>query len=678
MKPLSDSLSQGLNPAQREAVQTLRGPLLVLAGAGTGKTRVITVRIANIIRHGTPPSRILGVTFTNKAAKEMRERVGKILGKGAEETPLVTTFHSLGVDILRKEADKLGYKRGFTIYDRGDQEGAARSALRQARIASDQLGPGALLAQISNWKMQGILPKALRSDHADDATRLASIAYRHYDEILVKAGAFDFDDLLFRVEQLFREFPETLETHQRRFDYILVDEYQDTNASQYRMVKFLAGGHGNLCVVGDDDQSIYGWRGAEVKNILGFDRDFPSARVIRLEENYRCCPNILKLANQLIRKNLERHPKVLRPSRVASDQPRFEKYEDEEKEAEMVVRDILSTHSRERRPFSDFAVLFRTNEQARPFETQFRAQNVPYVLVGAFSFFDRREIRDIVAYIKVLANPLDEMSLLRIINTPARGVGPSVVEKLLARAVSAGKSLWEVIPSAIESNTLSSKAATGLRQLVATLDESRRDAQPGRLANAIRDLIERVDYGSELAKQHPAVEDQRSRRESINELLNMLTRHDQGSGDRTLGGFLERITLESQETSAEKDRKRDAVMLITLHGAKGLEFPQVYMVGMEEGLLPHERSLDSTSGIDEERRLAYVGVTRAKDRLTLTRAETRRRFGQRRATQPSRFLPEMFGLPESGPASTGRGGSQGARGRKPSHRPRSAGPRGSR
>ncbi|MGL4462202.1 MAG: ATP-dependent helicase, partial [Planctomycetia bacterium] len=393
-------MADGLNAAQSDAVATLRGPLLVLAGAGTGKTRVITVRIANLVRHGVVPGRILALTFTNKAAREMRDRTLKLLGKRLENPPWIGTFHSLCVQVLRREIHLLGYSRQFTICDRGDQESLVRKALREAKIDASAIKPSIVLGIISRWKSHGLRPEQAAGEVHGETERLSSLAYAKYQVYLKSAGVLDFDDLLLCTEELFRVHPEALAREQKLWDHLLVDEYQDTSANQFRILKALAAPHRNLCVVGDDDQSIYGWRGAEVKNILQFDREFPGAKVVRLEENYRSCPNILRLANQLIQCNRERHPKELRASRAVYDEPRFARYVDEVAEAEAVVSDLSATAYKEKMPYSAFAILFRTNEQPRLFEKELRAKQIPYLLVGGFSFFDRREVRDVLAYLR--------------------------------------------------------------------------------------------------------------------------------------------------------------------------------------------------------------------------------------------------------------------------------------
>ena len=433
-----------LNPAQSAAVHTLAGPLLVLAGAGTGKTRVVTHRIAELIGSGTRPERILAVTFTNKAADEMQQRAAALLGKKPKQRPEISTFHSLCVRILRRQIRPLGYPANFAIYDRGDQESVARTALREIKVADGMLRPGDLLQLIGRWKSASVSPEQAATLAASDKEHLASAAYRRYQKALKAAGALDFDDLLLCTEQLFARFSQARQSEADRFDHLLIDEYQDTNASQYRIVKALAAGHRNLCVVGDDDQSIYGWRGAEVAHILRFKHDWPDAKVVRLEVNYRSTHEIVAWANRLIAFNKLRHAKTLRAT-FRGDSPRVVQFEDEIKEAKAVVGEIAARIAEKKRRPRDFAILCRTNEQPRLFEMELRQAKIPYVLMGGMSFYDRKEVRDILAYLKVLAYPADEPSLLRIINVPPRGIGPTTVKRLMDEAVERGKPLSEIV-----------------------------------------------------------------------------------------------------------------------------------------------------------------------------------------------------------------------------------------
>ncbi|MCL4151137.1 UNVERIFIED_CONTAM: hypothetical protein GTU68_063884, partial [Idotea baltica] len=435
-----------LNPSQREAVQTLNGPLLVLAGAGTGKTRVITYRMAQLLKSGVNPERILSVTFTNKAAKEMLERTMELLGKKVKERPWISTFHSLCVNVLREDIEVLGYPKRFTIMDRGDQEAMARKVLRDIRVTEGSLRPADLLGLISRWKSTGLSPDRATDIAVDDRELVGGLAYRRYQKELKATGSVDFDDLLLLTERLFNNHPEILARHQQRFSHVQIDEYQDTNGIQFRIIEALVREHQNLCVVGDDDQSIYGWRGAEVKHILGFGQSFPGAKTIRLEENYRCTDRILDHANRLVKHNRDRHDKVLRANKVALEDVRFIEYPDESLEAEKVIGEIKFLHDNKELAYKQFAILFRTNEQPRIFEQELRRKQIPYVLMGSQSFYDRKEIKDLLCYMKAVARESDDQALLRIINTPARGISTTTTGRIMDRAVKSGRRFWEVIP----------------------------------------------------------------------------------------------------------------------------------------------------------------------------------------------------------------------------------------
>jgi DNA helicase-2/ATP-dependent DNA helicase PcrA len=639
-----------LNPAQRDAVTTLSGPLLVLAGAGTGKTRVITHRIVELIRSGIAPDRILSVTFTNKASKEMLERTQELLGKRLPQRPMISTFHSYCVRVLRQEIELIGYPARFTIYDRGDQESTARKALRDVRVQDATLKPGDLLNIISRWKMQGVRPENAADYTENDLEFIAAVAYRKYQASLRACGAVDFDDLLLLTNQLFLDHPDALERQQARFDHVQIDEYQDTNGLQFNLIEALVRPHTNLCVVGDDDQSIYGWRGADVSHILGFHRHFPGAKVVRLEENYRCTDQIIEVANRLVKHNCGRHDKALRATRISDVPVRFREYDDELTEAENVVREISFLVEKKGVALQDVCILFRTNEQPRVFESELRRQEVRYVIMGSQSFFDKKEIRDTLAYLKVLENPQDETSLLRIINTPARGISDATVQKLVQRAVRQGCSIWQTIPAAVDEKLITAKAAQsldGFSSLLARYRTRLRQA-PHELPKICEDLLTEIDYQSEIRKQYKNEVMQATREEMLEQMIASLGDYVRRAKTPSLSGYLDETTLNGREESSDKEQKFDenAVRLMTVHSAKGLEFPHVYIVGMEEGLLPHKRSVDAEAeggAIDEERRLAYVAVTRARDHLTLTRASTRTRWGRKRLSIPSRFLEEMFG-----------------------------------
>jgi DNA helicase-2/ATP-dependent DNA helicase PcrA len=676
-----------LNPPQLDAVRTLRGPLLVLAGAGTGKTRVVTYRIAELIRRGTRPDRILAVTFTKKAAGEMQERASDLLRsrngvprgrvsprrefesrRDSTTRPEISTFHSLCVRILRRHIERLGYPQRFVVCDRNEQESQARTALRELRAPLAGLAPGDLIAIISRWKAASLGPDQAAGAAHSEREQLAAAAYRRYQENLKRIGAVDFDDLLLLTVELLGRFPAVRRAESQRFDHILVDEYQDTNHSQYQIVKLLAAGHRNLCVVGDDDQSIYGWRGAEVAHILRFQEDWPEAKIVRLEENYRSTAAILSYANTLIAFNRQRHEKSLHAARNGGARPVVLQCQDEAQEAERVVGDIRQlVASRSAQP-RDIAILCRTNEQPRSFETELRRASLPYVLIGGMSFFDRKEVRDVLAYLKVIDNPHDEPALMRIINQPPRGIGNAAQRRLFEEATSGGQFLWEALAGAAAIPGIDARTAAAVAQFRRLIEELREAAASTRIAQLVAAVLEKTDYRASLATLNAEPAEREARLASLEEIINAAAAYDKrGPATRlapgespeakyaaaTLSGFLDDMLLSERDDGAEKESQlaRNAVALMTLHSAKGLEFPRVYIVGMEEGILPHKRSLamESDSAIDEERRLCYVGVTRSRDHLTLSLALTRRKWGKPHKTVPSRFLYEMTGQAENFP-----------------------------
>ncbi len=649
-------MSHGLNSEQQEAVQTLSGPLLVLAGAGSGKTRVVTFRIANLIRHGTPPDRILAVTFTNKAAKEMRERIGKLLGakrrpkrgQPAAPAPVIGTFHSNCVQILRRHARKLGYPERFAIYDRSDQESTAREVLRQLRVHTGMLKPAEFLSHVSRWKNAGVRFDQASELARTDAEHVAASGYRRYQQAIKLCGAMDFDDLLLSTEQLFREFDDVRAAESGRFDHVLVDEYQDTNQSQYSIICSLVLPHRNLCVVGDDDQSIYGWRGAEVRHILNFQSDWPDAKVVRLEANYRSTTAILEVANRLIAFNKTRHDKVLRPARAGGQPPRILQFKNEVEEARGITDEIRKVLERRAHEPRDYAILFRTNEQPRVFETELRIAKIPYSLVGSQSFFDRKEVRDLLSYLRIVDNPLDEVSLLRIINVPQRGIGAKSVETMLSYAVSQGKTVWEIFTDKLFVQGLPEPAKRGIErlQLLAARCQSKLAQPQVSLAGVLRELVYDLDYMAALERMYPQAEEAQTRQASVEEVINAVAEYEADAGEPSLAGFLDNVALAGKEFGSPKDKEqqRNAVSLMTYHSAKGLEFPFVYMVGMEEGILPHRRSLaENYDDVEEERRLCYVGVTRAQEELTLSLSLQRMKWGRPQDTFASRFLYELTG-----------------------------------
>lgn len=647
-------MTHGLNPEQQDAVQTLRGPLLVLAGAGSGKTRVVTFRIANLIRHGIAPDRILAVTFTNKAAREMRERVTQMIGpkrrlrrgEAAPPAPVVGTFHSNCVQILRRHATRLGYPERFAIYDRSDQESTARDVLRQLRVHDGMMKPAEFLSHVSRWKNAGVRFDQAAELATSDAEHVAASGYRRYQQAIKLCGAMDFDDLLLCTDQLFREFEEIRKLEAGRYDHVLVDEYQDTNQSQYSIIRHLVGEHRNLCVVGDDDQSIYGWRGAEVQHILNFGKDWPDAKVVRLEANYRSTTAILEMANRLIAFNKTRHDKVLRPARAGGKPPRVLQFKNEVEEARGITDEIRRVLDRGVHEPRDFAILFRTNEQPRVFETELRKAKVPYSLVGSQSFFDRKEVRDLLSYLKVVDNPKDEVSLLRIINVPQRGIGAKSIQNLLAHAVSQGKPMWEILSDRTLVSGLPEPAKRGIERLLnlvrrCTLKLSEEKVE---LAGVLRDLVYDLDYMAALERIYPDAEEAQARQASVEEVINAVAEYEAEAKSPSLAGFLDDVALSGKEFGSpkEKEKQGNAVSLMTYHSAKGLEFPFVYMVGMEEGILPHRRSLaENYDDVEEERRLCYVGVTRAQDELSLSLPLQRMKWGRPKDTFASRFLYEL-------------------------------------
>ncbi|MGB6045393.1 MAG: 3'-5' exonuclease, partial [Pirellulales bacterium] len=597
-------------------------------------------------------------TFTNKAAKEMQERAGRLLGGSQKEKPELSTFHSLCVRVLRRHIKKLGYPDRFAIYDRGDQESLARAALREIRIPTAEMRPSDLLYLIGQWKTRSVRPPEAAQTAETDREHLAASAYARYQNSLKTAGAVDFDDLLLLTEELFEQFPRIRRGEADRFDHVLIDEYQDTNQSQYQIVRALAAGHRNLCVVGDDDQSIYSWRGANVQHILRFKIDWPDAQVVHLEKNYRSCPEILELANRLIQFNQHRHDKLLRAARRPGSKPRILQLQDEIEEARAVVKDIRQQIAAGILP-PHIAILFRTNEQPRALEAELRRANVPYVLIGSKSFYDRREVRDVLAYLKVIENPNDEISLLRIINRPARGISQKNVGLLGEFAVREGVPLWDLLRRADEVPGVTSKAAEHTRNFVAQVEGWQTEFSSARsLVTATSDLIRAIDYQAEIRRSCTDPNDAEARWQAVEQVINAIGSYQKQVRGPSLRGFLDAITIDDRQDSDKEEKlQRNAIALLTLHAAKGLEFPHVYLVGLEEGLLPHRRAVaEGDAAVDEERRLCYVGVTRAQDRLTLSLSLTRQKWGKSRDTVPSRFLYELTGQADHPNAKAARDG----------------------
>ncbi len=612
----------------------------MLAGAGTGKTRVITVRIAHLLSRGVKPESVLAMTFTNKAAREMRERVAELVGRERASKLFVGTFHAFAIDLLRRFGDTIGLGR-FTISDGSDQISMLRSAMREVTIAGVSMQPAQVLSRISLHKNRMDDPDATLEAAIDEKDELVARVWQRYDAQLRRSRALDFDDILLYALRILTAPGGPGDRVRKRYRYVMVDEYQDTNGPQYEIVRAIAGAHRNLCVVGDDDQSIYGWRGADIAKILGFERDYEGAAVVRLETNYRSTEPILDAANRVIRNNPNRHEKTLESHEGAGPPLRRIIAEDEDQEAGDIIEEIVGLERRGEAKFGEIAILFRTGPQARAFEAELRAENVPYVLVGGMSFFDRKEVRDIVAYLKLVVNPDDEIALLRAIGAPPRGIGKASIDRILQFSSEAGIGVSEAFARAGEVDGVPAAAAEASAAFFGTLDAVRRFR--GDLARRVERLIDVVEYRTEVDRTYPEAVLREQRWSAVEEILNFAENHQRRRSKATLETFLHELALEADDDrTSEDDGRRNAVTLMTLHAAKGLEYPRVYLVGLEEGLLPHTRAAVEDT-IDEERRLAYVGITRARRHLTLTRARTRAKHGRRGDSMPSRFLYELAG-----------------------------------
>jgi DNA helicase-2/ATP-dependent DNA helicase PcrA len=633
---MRSGLLDDLNPVQREAVLNTEGPLLIFAGAGSGKTRVLTYRIAYLIREkGVGPERILAVTFTNKAAREMQERVDRLLG-GQSHGVWISTFHSACVRILRRYIDRLGFSRNFVIYDEKDQEQAIKACMRELEIDHLTFHPKAIQAEINRAKNYGISQEDFEADPFNVLQKRVALVYGAYQELLRRNNALDFGDLLVFTGNLFGEFPEVLEYYQDRLLYVLVDEFQDTNFIQYRFIRDLVRKHGNICVVGDDDQSIYRWRGAEITNILNFERDFPGTTVIKLEQNYRSTKRVLEAAWQVVRRNRERREKVLWTENEEGEPITYFTGRDEQEEAGFIVQEIQ--HHAERR-YSDFAAFYRTNAQSRAIEEELINVRIPYAVVAGLRFYERKEVKDVIAYLRVIANPSDEVSLKRIIGSPPRGIGSKTVQRMEGFAKERGMPLYEALREGKEG--LSEGIRKKVREFIDLMESLRDAARTESPRDLILLVLARTGYWEWLGQE--STEETISRRENVEELVNVVAQFEQDAPDedRTLAGFLDRVSLVSDVD--DYDDKSNRVSLMTLHCAKGLEFPVVFLVGMEDGLFPHHRRGEGAEDLEEERRLCYVGMTRAKEKLYLTNAERRRVFGAERFNFPSRFLDEIPG-----------------------------------
>ncbi|MEI9813931.1 MAG: UvrD-helicase domain-containing protein [Acidobacteriota bacterium] len=636
---------QGLNPRQREAVEHAEGPLLVLAGAGSGKTRVITHRIAHLMTHYRVPGwGILAVTFTNKAAGEMRDRVRTLLtkaeaGLSGDAMPQLATFHSFCVRLLRREGAPLaqirpGFTQLFTIYDDDDQVAIIKSAYKNLGLDEKFMQPRAALSRISNAKSHKQTPEDMARASTDPTTTRLSVVFQRYEARLREANALDFDDLLLETVRLLAHDEATRTKLHHRYEFLMVDEYQDTNRTQYDLMRLLTGERRNITVVGDEDQSIYGWRGANIRNILDFERDFPGASTIRLEQNYRSTQNILSAAGAVVANNTERIGKTLWTEATAGE--KITLYEASDAEAEALwIADMIQTWLAEH-PKDHVAVLYRTNSQSRQIEEALRRYGRKYVVVGGFSFYQRAEVKDILSYLKLLMAPQDTLALLRIINTPARGIGRTTVEQMEQYALSNGVPLWTAMGRMLEEHSLGSRAENALSIFRKKMEDLAADIEKRAVADTLRALLEDTGYRKMLEDE--GTEEARTRLSNIDELVNAAS--DAAERGETLREFLDHAALVADSDSLDE---KAAVSLLTMHNAKGLEFPLVFIAGLEEGLFPHSRSLDSEAAMEEERRLCYVGMTRAEKKLYLSCAHYRRRFGggQPKRSIKSRFLKEV-------------------------------------
>jgi len=615
------------------------GPLLVFAGAGSGKTRVLTYRIAYLIEEkGVQPWNIFAVTFTNKAADEMRERVERLLGKSAKGT-WVSTFHSACARILRQHIERLGFKRNFVIYDGQDQERHLKTIMKELNLDFKMFPPRAIQSGLDQLKNEGITPDQYSPNPYNIFQKRLALVYQRYQEDLRRNNALDFGDLLTFVTVLFRRFPEVLGSYQELCRYVLVDEFQDTNLIQYQLIRQMVEAHRNICVVGDDDQSIYRWRGAEVGNILNFEKDFPETKIITLEQNYRSTQNILQAANYVVRKNRYRKEKKLWTENPEGELLTFYVAEDETDEARFIVQKIMELISTGEsiRAYRDMAVFYRINAQSRAMEDELVKHRIPYTVVGGMKFYERKEIKDVLAYLKLMNNPSDGLSLKRIINVPTRGIGEKTIEKIESFSREKGLPLYEGLRQAIGEGWLTPGAKAKMKEFIQLIEEFRKDLGSLTLSQLTLTLLAKTEYLQRLKEE--GTDEAFSKMENIDELINVMMGLEQGEEKVSLESFLDKVSLVTDVDLYED--KGNRVSLMTLHCAKGLEFPIVFIVGIEEGLLPHYRRGEEIEDMEEERRLFYVGMTRAKKRLFLSRAEKRSTFGVGRANLPSRFLDEL-------------------------------------
>ena len=628
-------ISSALNPAQRQAVETIEGPLLILAGPGSGKTRVITHRIAYLIKVcGVNPSHIMSVTFTNKAAREMKERLEQLLGQAVEALTL-GTFHAICARILRREGKTVGLDSSFVIYDEEDQLNVIKQTLQELNLDPKQYAPRALHSAISAAKSSLISPKDYVQRVNSYFEEIVHRVYQRYQQLLSQGQAVDFDDLLMKTVQLFQDHPEILSKYQSRYVHVLVDEFQDTNIVQYLLMKQLAGKYHNICVVGDPDQSIYSWRSADLRNILSFEKDYPEAKIVLLEQNYRSTKTILEAASDIISANIRRKPKNLWTENETGSKVSIIESYNEEEESQFVVNKIESLISQEQISLRDYAVMYRVNAQSRALEESFIRYGVPYKLVGGTRFYQRREVKDVIAYLRLIHNPQDNVSLSRIINVPGRGIGQRTLSQLQAWARAYSIPLYDALKQVVEGKVLSSRVAQTLTGFTALISKLTAQSHELSLVELLDEIVEHTGYREYLLGKEGGEE----RWENIMELKSVARDYDGLNTEEALANFLEKVSLVADVD--ELDEKADAVTLITLHQAKGLEFPVVFIVGLEEGILPHRKSFGDPEEMEEERRLCYVGVTRAKERVYLLRSYRRNLFGAGSVNPPSRFLQDI-------------------------------------
>ncbi len=625
-----------LNPEQREAVEHSDGPLMIVAGAGSGKTRVITCRIARLVEEGVPPYRILAVTFTNKAAREMKERISDMVGERGKSL-WMGTFHSICARLLRMEGSAIGLDRNFVIYDDGDQMSVVKELLKQKGYEDKSIQPRAVLHEISRAKEKMMNPEQYAEQVAGFFDKIVAIIYPEYNRALRAANALDFDDILYQAVRLLEKSDTVREKYQERFLHVMIDEYQDVNYSQYRLADLLAGKHRNIVIVGDDDQSIYGWRGADVSLMMRFSSDHPDAKVVTLSQNYRSTQTILSAAHAVIQHNRSRNDKRLWTQKGDGQLIQVGEAGTETEEAMLVADQVTRMTRSGRRQFGDCAILYRTNAQSRVVEEAFLAMRIPHILVGGQRFYDRKEIKDMVGYLRTILNPSDPIALKRVVNVPTRGIGATAIGKAEEFARENNITLFQALTNTSFEQCLMKRTLTGLRQFTKIIEDGQHLAEAGQITPLLKHVMQASGYLDELRAER--TEEAQSRLENLQEFVNVTTSYDDREEERSLAGFLENVALISDVDSLNEDG--NAVTLMTLHSSKGLEFKVVFLMGLEEGVFPHSRSKNNDEELEEERRLAYVGMTRAEEELYLTYAQRRALYGQPNFNPPSRFLEDI-------------------------------------